>query len=56
MKFEFATATRIVFAPGASKQLPAIAREFGTRALIVTGRDTGRAMSAVRPLNDAGVA
>jgi alcohol dehydrogenase class IV len=56
MKFEFATATRIVFAPGASKQLPAIAREFGTRVLFVTGRDTGRAMGAVRPLNDAGVA
>lgn len=55
MKFEFATATRIVFAPGASKQLPAIAREFGTRALVVTGRDTARAMPAVTALHHAGV-
>lgn len=56
MKFEFATATRIVFAPGALKKLPAIAREFGTRALIVTGRNTARAMPAIRALEDAGMA
>jgi alcohol dehydrogenase class IV len=56
MKFEFATATRIVFAPGASQQLQAIAGEFGRRALVVTGRNTARAMPAVKALQEAGVA
>ena len=55
MNFEFAAAARIVFAPGASKQLPQIARNFGTRALIVTGRNTERARPAVKSLEDAGV-
>ncbi len=56
MKFDSATAARIVFAPGASKQLPGIAREFGTRALVVTGRDTARVRPTVKALADAGVA
>jgi alcohol dehydrogenase class IV len=55
MKFEFATAARIVFAPGASKQLPQIAGGFGSRALIVTGRNAARARPAVVALEDAGV-
>jgi alcohol dehydrogenase class IV len=55
MKFEFATATRIVFAPGASKQLPGIAREFGTRALVITGRNTARATPIASALEHAGV-
>jgi alcohol dehydrogenase class IV len=56
MNFEFATAARIVFAPGASKQLPRIARDFGTRALVVTGRDAARAAVTLNALKDAGVA
>jgi alcohol dehydrogenase class IV len=55
MKFEFATAARIVFAPGASKQLPGIARQFGTRALVVTGRNAERATPTARALEDAGM-
>jgi alcohol dehydrogenase class IV len=55
MNFEFATAARIVFAPGASKQLPQIARTFGTRALFVTGRNAARAMRAVRAVEAAGM-
>lgn len=47
MRFEFATAARIVFRRGAVAELPKIAREFGKRALLVTGRDTERA-AAVR--------
>ncbi len=43
MKFEFATATRIVFGPGASKEIGSLVRGFGKRPLIVTGRDTRRA-------------
>jgi alcohol dehydrogenase class IV len=55
MNFEFATAARILFAPGASKQLPGISREFGSRALIVTGQNTTRAKPAVKALEEAGV-
>jgi len=55
MNFEFATAARIVFAPGASKQLPQIARNFGTRALVVTGGNPERAAPAEKALNEAGV-
>jgi alcohol dehydrogenase class IV len=38
MRFEFATATRILFGEGAVKELPAAAHEMGTRPLVVTGR------------------
>ena len=34
MRFELATAGRIVFGPGAVSDLPAIARTFGTRAFV----------------------
>ncbi|HEU6448848.1 MAG TPA: iron-containing alcohol dehydrogenase [Verrucomicrobiae bacterium] len=43
MQFEFATATRIVFGTGTISQLPAIAQNFGRRALVVTGRNPQRA-------------
>src|ERR1051325_5230843 len=43
MRFEFATAGRIVFGPGALAEAGAIAKEFGQRALVVTGRDPRRA-------------
>jgi alcohol dehydrogenase class IV len=43
MRFEFATATRIVFGEGALAEVPAAARELGTRALLVTGRSRERA-------------
>ncbi|HEX6546579.1 MAG TPA: iron-containing alcohol dehydrogenase [Bryobacteraceae bacterium] len=56
MDFEFATAARIVFAPGASRQLPQITRGFGTRALVVTGRNTERVTPAVKALEHAGIA
>jgi alcohol dehydrogenase class IV len=42
VRFEFATAGRIVFGPGAVAELPAAARGLGTRALVVTGRDEDR--------------
>ena len=56
MQFEFATAARIIFAPGAAAQIPRIAREFGTRALLVTGRDTARCADVCAGLSGAGVA
>ncbi len=43
MRYEFATATRIIFGAGALRDVAQIASECGTRALIVTVRDPGRA-------------
>ena len=37
MRFEFATANRIVFGPGVLKQVAPIAAEHGRRPLVVTG-------------------
>ena len=55
MKFEFATATRIVFGVGAVNDAGAIARDFGRRALVVTGRDATRAERLLAHLKSAGV-
>lgn len=55
MRFEFATAARIVFGRGAIAELPKLAREFGSRALLVTGRHTERAAPVVDALEAAGV-
>lgn len=38
MRFEFATAQRILFGFGAAQELPGLAAEFGRRVLVVTGR------------------
>jgi alcohol dehydrogenase class IV len=43
MRFEFATAARIVFGAGTLGEVGRIAREFGRRAFVVTGRRTQRA-------------
>lgn len=43
MRFEFATAGRIVFGPGALADVGTIARDFGRHAFVVTGRDPARA-------------
>ncbi len=37
MKFEFATATRIIFGPGSIKQVGALAAEMGQRVFVATG-------------------
>src|SRR5262245_30041022 len=42
MRFEFATAGRIVFGPGAFAEIGALAKEVGSRALVVGGRDPRR--------------
>lgn len=41
-RFEFATAARIVYGVGALKEVGPLARSFGVRALVVTGRDLER--------------
>ena len=54
-RFEFATATRIVFGAGAANNAGALAKEFGRRALVVTGRDVKRAERLLTNLQSAGV-
>jgi alcohol dehydrogenase class IV len=56
MRFEFATATRIVFGPGTVAQAAALAGEMGRRALVVTGRNSGRAAGLIRALENGGAA
>jgi alcohol dehydrogenase class IV len=53
MRFEFATATRIIFGAGAISQAGPLAKELGRHALVVTGRDATRAkrlLDALRAL------
>jgi alcohol dehydrogenase class IV len=55
MHFEFATATRIVFGSGKFREAGMLARGFGQRALIVTGRDVTRAEPLIHLLLGEGV-
>jgi alcohol dehydrogenase class IV len=55
MKFEFVTATRIIFGPGALRDIGALATEFGKRALVVTGRNPARAERLLVLLREAGI-
>ncbi len=55
MRFEFATAGRIVFGPGALAEIGPIARAHGRHALVVTGRDQTRAARLLGLLRGAGV-
>ena len=55
MRFEFATATRILFGPGTLREIGAAARVFGRRAFIVTGRASRRAEQLLDLLAAEGV-
>jgi alcohol dehydrogenase class IV len=55
MRFEFATAARIVFGRGAIADLPGLVRELGNRALLVTGRNTERAKPIAAALESNGI-
>src|SRR4051794_15552620 len=55
MNFEFATATRILFGAGTVREVGARAKEFGHRALVVTGRNTQRAEPLLAALRQHGV-
>ncbi len=55
MRFEFATAGRIIFGPGTSKELAPIASQLGTRAFVVTGRTTDRARPLLEELKSKAV-
>ena len=50
MRFEFATATRIIFGPGTLREVGLLAAQMGSRALVVTGRTALR--QALRQAQD----
>ena len=56
MRFEFATATRIVFGPGTLKEVGEHAAALGERALVVTGSTPKRAAPLLKRLEAASVA
>jgi alcohol dehydrogenase class IV len=55
MRFEFATATRIVFGAGTLREVGPIARGFGSRILVVTGADARRAEPLLALLREQGL-
>src|SRR5436309_15977364 len=55
MRFEFATATRIIFGAGAVRDVGRMAKQFGQRALIVSGRDLSRAQPLGAVLREQGL-
>jgi len=54
-RFEFATAAQIVFGPGVLREAGRLVRPWGTRALVVTGRNPARADNLVNVLVGVGV-
>ncbi len=55
MRFEFATANRILFGPGIVADAPPLAAGLGRRPLLVTGRSPGRAESLLARLCEQGL-
>jgi alcohol dehydrogenase class IV len=53
--FEFATAGRVVFGAGRLEEVVSLARGWGRRALVVTGRQPERAEALTRRLRAAGI-
>lgn len=55
MRFEFATATRIVFGPGTLRELGALMKDLGGAVLMVTGSSPKRAEPALELLRAQGI-
>jgi alcohol dehydrogenase class IV len=55
VRFEFATADRIIFGPGAVAELGPIARAIGRRAFVATGKDKMRHAAVINDLEGAGL-
>jgi alcohol dehydrogenase class IV len=51
MRFEFATATRIIFGPATLREVAPLASELGRCALVVTGRESHRAAPLLSSLS-----
>lgn len=52
MRFEFATATRIIFGTGTIDEVPALARSFGRRVLLVIGSEQAFVTRTIDQLRD----
>ncbi len=55
MRFEFATAARIIFGPGTLAEIGPLAAEMGSRVLVVIGKSADRAAPLVEHLDRHGV-
>jgi alcohol dehydrogenase class IV len=55
MRFEFATATRIIFGQGTSREVAPLAAGMGRRALVVTGRSLERAQMLLSRLREQSI-
>jgi alcohol dehydrogenase class IV len=55
MRFEFATATRIVFGRGTIKELVPAVKSFGARALFVTGKSGQQVAGGIKQLGEEGI-
>jgi alcohol dehydrogenase class IV len=56
MRFEFATATQIIFGPGTLKDIGVPAAKMGRHGFVLTGRNPERAASLVKQLKKQGIA
>ena len=54
MRFEFATATRIIFGPDTVSEATSISGEMGKRAFVVTGSTVERAEPLLELLGEQG--
>lgn len=55
MKFEFATASQILFGAGRLQEIGDIAADFGTRAFVITGSTPERAAQLLKVLQEKGI-
>jgi alcohol dehydrogenase class IV len=55
MRFEFSTASRIIFGPGTLREVGPLAKEYGRRALVVTGRNPARAERLLAMVREQGL-
>ena len=55
MRFEFATATRIIFGPGTISEASSLSGDMGKRAFVVTGRTVERAEPLLERLDKHGI-
>ena len=55
MRFEFATAGRIIFGPGTIGEIGDLAADMGRRAFLVTGKTVDRAAPLIAQLKNQGV-
>lgn len=53
MQFEFGTAARIIFGPGASRDVGSLAKNLGRRALVVVGRSLERSHRFIEALESS---